>query len=178
MNHRNIDSTNQLEIVKLFSSVFTDSEGKAAGETIGNLACDLSKVIDTENILCFATYEQDLIIGAVFFTRLYFKENVTIFMLAPIAISTDHQGKGVGQSLINYGLSELRKRSVEVVVTYGDPLFYSKVGFSLLSEKVIQSPLKLSMPEAWLGMSLTDGQIPCLDEKPTCVSEFNNPSLW
>ncbi|CAD7778098.1 MAG: hypothetical protein KIIPBIDF_00975 [Candidatus Methanoperedenaceae archaeon GB50] len=46
-------------------------------------------------------------------------------MLAPVAVSTEHQRKGIGQALINYGLDELKKRSVSIVVTYGDPSFYS-----------------------------------------------------
>ncbi len=178
MNHRVISSNSQTEIVNLFTSVFADSEGQAEGKIIGNLASELSIAIDDKNILCFATYEHNSIIGSIFFSRLYFKQAIKVFMLAPVAVSTNHQGKGVGQSMINYGLSELKKRSVDVVITYGDPSFYSKVGFSSLSEEVIQAPLKLSMPDGWLGQSLTEDQIPQLNEKPTCVKEFNNPSYW
>jgi predicted N-acetyltransferase YhbS len=75
-------------------------------------------------------------------------------MLASVAVSTKHQGKGVGQALINYGLNELKNRYVTVAITYGDPSFYSKVGFKALPENVIQTPLKLSMPEGWLGKDL------------------------
>jgi len=53
-------------------------------------------------------------------------------MLAPVAISTEHQGKGVVQALINHGLNELKNRSVAVAITYGDPSYYSKVGFRAL----------------------------------------------
>ena len=178
MNHRIISSNSQAEIVNLFTSVFTDSEGQAEGKIIGYLASELSKAIDDKNILCLATYEHNSIIGAIFFSRLHFKQAIRVFMLAPVAVSTNHQGKGVGQTMINYGLSELKNRSVDVAITYGDPSFYSKVGFSSLSEEVIQAPLILSMPEGWLGLSLTEDQIPQLNEKPTCVKEFNNPSYW
>jgi putative acetyltransferase len=99
-------------------------------------------------------------------------------MLAPVAVSTEHQGKGVGQALIIYGLKELKNRSVAVAITYGDPSFYSKVGFRALSENVIQAPLKLSMPEGWLGQSLTGEQIPTINERPKCVKEFNHPAYW
>ncbi|MEA3411468.1 MAG: hypothetical protein U9R74_08000 [Pseudomonadota bacterium] len=89
-----------------------------------------------------------------------------------------HQGKGVGQALINYGLNKLKIRSVAVAITYGDPSFYSKVGFKTLSENIIQAPLKLSMPEGWLGLSLTGESIPTIYERPTCVKEFNDPVYW
>ncbi|MGD8266464.1 MAG: GNAT family N-acetyltransferase, partial [Chromatiales bacterium] len=94
------------------------------------------------------------------------------------AVSTRHQGRGVGQALINFGLDELRNRSVDVVVTYGDPAFYSRVGFQALPENVIKAPLKLSMPQGWLGQSLTEAPIPTLEERPACVREFNDPAYW
>ena len=99
-------------------------------------------------------------------------------MLAPVAINTAHQGKGVGQALINHGLNELKDRSVDVAITYGDPSFYSKVGFRALSENIIQAPIKLSMPVGWLGQSLTGELIPTINERPICVKEFNDPAYW
>lgn len=99
-------------------------------------------------------------------------------MLAPVAVHSKHQGKGIGKALINYGLEEMKNLSVAVVVTYGDPSFYSKVGFQPLSESIIQAPLKLSMPEGWLGQSLSEELIPTIDKRPTCVNEFNDPVYW
>jgi len=173
-----LDDKSQEEVTSLFTSVFTASEGEKEGRLIGDLASELSSGIDNQEILCFGAYEEESIIGSVFFTRLQFKDAIQVYMLAPVAVSTEHQGKGVGQALINYGLNELKNRSVAVVVTYGDPSFYSKVGFRALSENVIQAPLKLSMPEGWLGQSLTGEQIPTINERPKCVKEFNNPIYW
>ncbi len=99
-------------------------------------------------------------------------------MLAPVAISTKHQGKGVGQSLIKHGLNELKNRSTNFVITYGDPSFYSKVGFQHLSENIIQAPLKLSIPEGWLGQSLSEEPILSINERPRCIKEFNDPVYW
>jgi len=99
-------------------------------------------------------------------------------MLAPVAVGTEYQGKGVGQALITYGLNELKNRSVAVAITYGDPSFYSMVGFQTLSEDVIRAPMKLSMPEGWLGQSLTEKPISTINERPTCVKEFNDPVYW
>jgi predicted N-acetyltransferase YhbS len=93
-------------------------------------------------------------------------------------VSTEHQGKGVGQALIQYGLNALKNRSVAVAITYGDPSFYSKVGFQSLSENTIKAPVRLSMPEGWLGQSLTNGPIPTINERPTCVREFNDAVYW
>jgi len=178
MNYQTLDKSNQNEVTGLFTSVFTSSEGEKEGVLIGNLSSELASSIDNEETICFGVYENESLIGSIFFTRLRFNSSVQVYMLAPVAVSTEYQGKGIGQALINYGLNELKKRSVSVAVTYGDPSFYSKVGFQALSENVIQAPLKLSMPFGWLGQSLTAMPIPTINERPVCVKEFNDPVYW
>ena len=178
MNHKILDKNSQEAVTRLFTSVFTASEGEKEGRLIGNLASELSSGIDNREIFCFGTYEEESIIGSVFFTHLRFNRAIQVYMLAPVAISSKHQGKGVGQALINYGLNELRNRSVAVIVTYGDLSFYSKVRFQALSENIIQAPLKLSMPEGWLGQSLIEDPIPTLNDRPICVKELNDPVYW
>lgn len=178
MNFKILDKNNKQEVVALFTESFSSSEGEEEGRIIGNLASKLSANTNNKEIIAVGAYKNESIIGAIFFTRLSFNEPISVYMLAPVAVSTKHQGVGIGQALINYGLKELKSRSVSVVITYGDPAFYSKVGFQSLSEQVIQAPIKLSMPEGWLGQSLTDKPIPTINERPICVEEFNDPTLW
>lgn len=178
MIHQALNKSKQKEVAELFTPVFTLSEGEEEGKLIGKLSSELASNIDNKKIISFGTYENESLIGSIFFTRLQFNEPIQVYMLAPVAISTEHQGKGIGQALINFGFSELKKRSVSVAITYGDPCFYSKVGFQPLSENAIRAPLKLSMPEGWLGCSLTDEEIPTINERPTCVKEFNDPIYW
>lgn len=178
MDYKILDTSLKKAISDLFTAVFTSSEGEKEGRLIGNLALELASRIDNEDIIGFGAYENDSLIGAIFFTRLRFAEPVQVYMLAPVAVRTGHQGKGVGQALINYGLDQLKSRSVEIVTTYGDPAFYSRVGFQPLPESVIQAPLKLSMPQGWLGQSLTGDEIPTIRQRPTCVNAFNDPAYW
>lgn len=173
-----LDKSNRQEIEQLFTDVFSSSENEREGQLIGKLSSKLTSAIDNSDIICFSVREKDRLIGCIFFTRLQFSKAIEVFMLAPVAICTEYQRKGFGQKLINYGLNELKHRSVDVVVTYGDPSFYSKVGFHKLSESVIQAPLKLSMPFGWLGQSLAVESIPPINECPICVKEFNNPVYW
>jgi predicted N-acetyltransferase YhbS len=178
MNYQSIDKSKQKEVTDLFTSVFAWSEGEKEGALIGNLSSKLASSTDNEETICFGVYENESLIASIFFTRLKFNNPIQVYMLAPVAVSTEYQGKGIGQALINYGLNELKKRSASVAVTYGDPSFYSKVGFQALSENVIQAPLKLSMPFGWLGQSLTGEPIPTINERPVCVKEFNDPAYW
>lgn len=178
MNHKLLDKKYRQEITNIFTSVFTVTEGEEEGKLIGGLAAKLSARIDNQEIICMGAYEENLVMGVIFFTHLSFNKVTQAYLLSPVAVSTRHQRKGVGQSLIKYGLNELKNRSVPFVITYGDPAFYSKLGFQYLSEKVIKPPLKLSMPQGWLGCSLNEESIPSIDEKPKCVMEFDESAYW
>jgi predicted N-acetyltransferase YhbS len=178
VKYKTLDKNSGTAVASLFTSVFTTSEGEEEGRLIGSLALELSSNIDNEEIFCFGAYEEETLIAAIFFSRLRFSDPILVYMLAPVSVSTESQGKGVGKALIEYGLNELKHRSVAVAITYGDPSFYSKVGFEPLSEHTIKAPVKLSMPEGWLGRSLTNGPIPIISERPTCVKAFNDPAYW
>ena len=178
MNFRILDKDSKDEVASLFASAFSSSEGEQEGRLIGSLASRLVARTDNQDVICIGAYADGSMIGAIFFTRLRFDEPIEAYMLAPVAVGTAHQGRGVGQALINFGLHELRNRSATVAVTYGDPAFYSKVGFQALSEDVIQAPMSLSMPEGWLGQSLSGEVIPILKSRPAYVQEFDNPDYW
>lgn len=178
MKFKILDKDSKDEVANLFTSTFSSSEGEQEGRRIGKLASELAARIDNQEIICIGAYEDRTMIGAIFFTRLRFNEPIEAYMLAPVAVSTAHQAQGVGQALIRHGLEELKKCAATLVVTYGDPAFYSKVGFQTLSEDLIQAPLALSTPEGWLGQSLSEESIPILSSRPACVQEFNNPDYW
>jgi predicted N-acetyltransferase YhbS len=117
-------------------------------------------------------------VGSIFFTRLSFDILLDAFLLSPVAVHTDHQGKGVGQRLIGFGIDQLKKKGVKLVFTYGDPNFYSKVGFRHISEDIVKAPFKLAQPEGWLCQSLDDGEIASLSGSLRCVKALNNPEYW
>ena len=178
MNHKPLNKNQKDEVTDLFTAVFTSSEGEEEGRLVGKLVAELSLGIDNQEIIAFGAYDSDSIRGAIFFSRLRFSEPVEVYLLAPVAVSTDFQGQGIGQALISYGLNALKNRAVSVVITYGDPDFYSKVGFKRLPETLIQAPQRLSMPEGWLGKSLSGGAIPVINGRSTCVKAFNDPVYW
>lgn len=166
------------EIKQLFTRVFSDSEGPSEGSLIGNLAFDLIETTASKDIYGFVATENDQIIGSIFFTRLIFENGVNTFILAPVAIHTDWQGRGIGQKLIKYGIDHLKKKGVTLMFTYGDPNYYSKVGFSQITEKVAKAPLKLSQPEGWLCQSLVGSEIKPIAGNSHCVEALNKAEYW
>ena len=178
MSIKIISRESQLDLERLFETVFSASEGEQEGRLIGKLASTLAAEIDDSRIVCIGMFEGEELVGSVFFTHLETNQDIQIFMLAPVAVATDSQRKGISRSLIEFGLKEMRNRGVSVVVTYGDPGYYSGLGFQSLSEDFIKAPLKLSMPEGWLGQSLSEEPIPVVDERPEYVAAFNDPTYW
>ena len=121
--------SNTEEIKRLFTKVFLDSEGQTEGLLIGNLAYDLMTDTNAQDIYGFVAIENEQIIGSILFTRLTFQNEINAFLLSPVAIHITYQGKGIGQKLINFGINHLKENGVKLVFTYGDPNYYSKVGF-------------------------------------------------
>ena len=165
-------------ITKLFQSVFTDSEGPAEGEAIGALAKDLFEKTPANDLYCFLATDGGQVIGAIFFSRLKFEMDIPSFILAPVAVDTGHQGKGIGQKLIGHGLAELKADGASLIITYGDPAFYSKVGFRPLEPERIRPPYPLSQPIGWLGQSLDGGEIAKIPGGCSCVEALDDPAYW
>lgn len=102
----------------------------------------------------------------------------TAFILSPAAVATGRQGEGIGQAQLSQGMNNLRKDGVDVIVTYGDPNFYSKAGFDRITEEIARAPLPLSYPVGWLGKSMTAEALIQFQGAPTCIAPTNDASLW
>ena len=51
------------------------------------------------------------------------------YALGPVSVLPEHQGRGIGQELVNTGLSALRSRDAQGCVLVGEPGFYNRFGF-------------------------------------------------
>lgn len=166
------------QIQGLYGQTFSDSEGQAEGEVIAALVHDILSETDDADLLGFVATDGNKLVGCILFTRLLFDELIKAFLLSPVAVHSEYQGKGVGQELITFGLAQLEDRGVNLVFTYGDPRYYSRVGFEQISEDVAKAPFTLSQPEGWLAQSLNGEKIEPLKGSSRCVAAFNNSELW
>ncbi|USD67084.1 N-acetyltransferase [Vibrio sp. SCSIO 43136] len=165
-------------IQDLFTQTFTDSEGTDEGAMIGKLAHDLLVTTDIEDLNCFTAKQGDEICGAVIFTTLKSECGTNAALLSPMAVATKCQGQGVGQELISFALEIMKAVGTKLVVTYGDPQFYGKVGFEALDEAQIQAPHKLSHPHGWIGQSLDAGTALTLSGKTQCAPALDDAKFW
>ncbi len=178
MNLSKYDENDSEEIERLFTKVFSDSEGQSEGLLVGQLSHDLMISTRPEDLYGFIATENGQIIGSIFFSRLSFESEVNAFILSPVAIHTDYQRQGIGQKLIDFGISRLKEDKVDLVFTYGDPDFYKKVGFKPISEKMAKAPLPLKYPFGWLCQSLVGNEIEPIAGKSYCVAALNHPEYW
>lgn len=165
-------------VIDLFKSVFSASEGEAEGQVISDFVSKLITTTRPQDLIGCIAKENEIIVGCIFFSRFIVPGGQVAFILSPVAVSTDVQGKGFGQKLIQYGLDHLRSLNVNLAFTYGDPGFYSKTGFEQISEDVVKAPCPLSQPIGWLAQSLDGNKIHAMVGPTQCVKALNDPGLW
>ena len=95
-------------IEELFVSTFTDSEGPSEGTVVGGLAGELMRSTGKNDLYGFVAKDGAALVGSILFSRIRFEREINAFILAPVAICTEYQRRGVGQSLINFGLNTLK----------------------------------------------------------------------
>lgn len=183
MKFRQYDSSEIETITQLFTQTFTDSEGENEGKTVGKLANDLLTATDPTELLCFVAEDDSIeseskVVGAIIFTPLTFDDETKAYLLSPVAVSTQVQKRGIGQQLINFGLQTLKEQGVELAVTYGDPSYYSRVGFEQITVEQIPAPFNLSYPHGWIAQSLIGGEIKVASEQSSCVEALAHAQYW
>ena len=106
------------QIIDLFTATFTASEGEEEGALVGGLVRNLLRGTPEQDLFVFTAMEAGAIVGSACFSRLtYDQDERTVFILSPLAVATEHQGRGIGQRLVTYGLKALEAAHVDVAVT-------------------------------------------------------------
>lgn len=104
--------------------------------------------------------------------------SMTGYILAPLAVSPEHQHGGVGSSLIKRGIEILSKEGADVLLAYGDPKYYERFGFEKESARSFVPPYPLEYPFGWLGMMLKGADAPKSPIKFECVQSLHKSELW
>ena len=99
-----------------------------------------------------------------------------MYLLAPLAVSKDHQRMGIGTKLINYGVEALKQRDVDFILVLGDPNYYTRTGFQ--ANHNIEAPHKLEYPEAWMALELKSGILEKAKGLALCASSLASPEHW
>nr|WP_317333165.1 N-acetyltransferase [uncultured Romboutsia sp.] len=98
------------------------------------------------------------IVAHILFTKINIVSNEESFeslALAPLSVLPDYQNKGIGRSLINYGLEVAKNLGYESVVVLGHENYYPKFGFKKASEFDIKPPFEVD-DEAFMALELKE----------------------
>ena len=178
MNIAHILPNEKKEISNFFYDVFFQSEGKQEGLTLQELTLQLTDQIQDPSILGIKAHSNSEILGSLFLTQLQFQEGIQAYLLAPVGVHPNHQGKKIGTQLIEHAIQYLKSQDTPFLLTYGDPKYYSRFGFQGVSEQVLPPPFPLSQPEGWMYRGIKLNRIPVITGKALCVEPFNQRNLW
>lgn len=108
--------------------------------------------------LAFVATEQGRIVGSVRLWDVSAGPGRRALMLGPLAVSPEHQGKGIGAKLMKQAIATARMRGHGAILLVGDAPYYGRFGFS--TEKTGH----LAMPGAYqqdrlLGLELQAGAL-------------------
>ena len=152
--------------------------GQAEGDIVSQLAIDLLEDETAQPVLSLVAEQDQQIIGNVIFSKVIIEnaEALSVYILAPLAIANNYQGKGTGTKLVKQGLEMLKARGVEIVLVLGDPGYYTRTGFS--AGHHLRSPYELDYPEAWMAQELVEGVLEKTRGRVRCASSLHSPELW
>jgi len=176
MNIRLAQETDLDSILKVIETAFSDEENKV----IMNLVQELHKETTGPSIKSLVAEVDNQVIGYVSYSPIFLKSDSSIsgYILAPLAVSLEHQKQGVGSNLIKSGIDLLTKDGVGVLLVYGDPAYYGRFGFKEEVGHVFVPPYPLQFPFGWTGMMLNNYDVPKPPIGFKCVVPLNKAKLW
>jgi len=176
MNIRLTQETDLDSILKVIEIAFSDEENKV----IINLVQELHQETTSPSIKSLVAEVDNQVIGYVSYSPIFLKSDSSNsgYILAPIAVSPEHQKQGVGSNLIKSGIDMLTKEGAGVLLVYGDPAYYGRFGFREEIGRSFVPPYTLQYPFGWTGMMLNDTPVPEEPIQFECVSALSKPDLW
>ena len=101
------------------------------------------------------------VVGHILFTPVELsgnKNNLKIMGLAPMAVLSQYQNKGIGSKLVQTGLEHCKSLGYDAVVVLGHPNYYSKFGFVPSVRFGIKSEYDVP-DEVFMILELTPGSL-------------------
>ena len=152
MNIRLAQETDLDSILKVIETAFSDEENKV----IMKLVQKLHQETTSPSIKSLVAELDNQVIGYVSYSPIFLKSDPSIsgYILAPLAVSPEHQKQGIGSNLINAGIDMLTRDGADVLLVYGDPAYYGRFGFREEIGHSFVPPYALQYPFGWTGMML------------------------
>jgi len=176
MNIRLSQETDLDSVLKVIKTAFSDEENRV----IMNLVQELHQETTSPSIKSLVAEVDNQVIGYVSYSPIFLKSDTSFsgYILAPLAVSPEHQKQGVGSNLIKSGIDMLTKDGAGVLLVYGGPAYYGRFGFKEEIRRTFTPPYPLQYPFGWTGIMLNDTPVPEQPIQFECVAALSKPDLW
>ena len=174
MKIRTATPSDRVEIERIHRDAFDESEGPV----VAKLAVDLLADEAAQPASAFLAEEEGGVVGCIVFSPITLRgqDTVRCAILAPLAVASDFQRRGIGRALIRHGLVAMESQGVDLVLVYGDPSYYSRFGFT--PHHHVIAPYELQYPDAWMAYEITPGRIGNAGGIAECAAALRHPQYW
>lgn len=122
-------------------------------------------------------------IGHILYTKAQLTDQpeISVYILAPMAVMPNFQNRGIGSKLIQKGLNKLKSWNVDLVFVLGHINYYPKNGFINNAEKFNfypPYPIPENAKDAWMVLELTDGFAEKYSGTVICANELMKKEYW
>ena len=168
--------TDENAIGAVIETAFCEEENKL----IMTLALELVSETTSPTIKSLVAEVNERAIGYVAFSPVFLKyaSGISGYILAPLAVSPQHQKQGVGSQLVRSGIDVLTKEGGDILLVYVDPAYYRRFGFLEKTGRAFMPPYPLACPFGWTGMMLNKTPLPDTAIQFDCVASLSKPDLW
>jgi len=147
---------------------------------VAELVSDLMDDPTAQPMLSLLAWEGDYAVGHALFTpaRLTGHANLSVSILAPLAVVPDAQGRGIGGALIETGVDRLAQSGVDLVFVLGHPDYYPRHGFVPAMPLGLRAPYPVNPEEAWMVRQLSVGVAQGAEGTVECAEALSRPEHW
>lgn len=147
------------------------------------LTLDLLSDTSAEPFLSLIAYKKDDPIGHILFTKVTLdpaQDELSLAILAPLAVVPEYQKKGIGGELIKEGLRRLRESGSDLVFVLGHPEYYPKFGFIPAGTYDLKAPYPIPKKhfDAWMVQELKKGILGKVKGTVKCAKVLDKPEHW
>jgi predicted N-acetyltransferase YhbS len=164
-------------ILAVHRDAFGDEEGEASAALVAEMLDDPT----AKPIHSFVAEQACEIIAHVLFTAVRIEpSDVPAQIIAPLAVSPDHQQSGLGTKLVNEALTQLESQGVELIFVLGYPKYYSRFGFAPAGVQGFDAPYPIlpKNADAWMVKELQPGAIENSQGTVRCCKALDQPQYW
>ncbi|MDP6491708.1 MAG: N-acetyltransferase [Kiritimatiellia bacterium] len=149
-------------------------------ESVAKLAADLLSEETTPPTISLVAETEGAIVGHVAFSPVTIGDDRDFqgYVLAPLAVTPDHQKARVGTQLVEDGIRRLSGTGVDIVFVYGDPRYYGRFGFSVDVAEPYVPPYEMRYPFGWQAVALKESGQRRSPVGIALVSSLCDPALW